>query len=144
MFHGPLFQGLEKVDSLGLDGIAGELRSTPLSECLKESAQDKWIIDPLLVDSAMQLAGVWARHYMDITVLPTGFKSLHILASPQGEKFKAIVWIPEESKNGQLLCDMGLYDEEGKLVLLMQGLGGVGSKSFNRLAQQPKSFRVKP
>ncbi|MBX9686087.1 MAG: SDR family oxidoreductase [Candidatus Obscuribacterales bacterium] len=142
LFHGPLFQGIDSVDSMGSNGISGQLSAVPISECLKES-HEPWLIDPLLLDSAMQLAGVWARHFMGITVLPTGFQNLHLLQSPRGKNFKAAIFIPEESKNGQLLCDLAIYNDEGNLLILMEGLGGVGSKSLNRLATQPKELRSK-
>lgn len=135
MFHGPLFQGITNIHALGKNGISGKLKSTPINLALKEAGKDSWLIDPLLMDSAMQLAGIWARHYMDITVLPVGFKTLHLFSSPIGKMFNATVKVPNESKNGELLCDLAVYDEVGRLVMLIEGLGGTGSKSLNRLAK---------
>lgn len=143
LFHGPLFQGIESINAMGRDGIQGDLHAVPIEECLKESGKERWIIDPLLLDSAMQLAGVWARNYMGITALPTGYSALHFLSRPEGSHFKAVVQIPQESQNGQLLCDLLIYDESGKLHMLMEDLGGVGSKALNRLASQPKELRSK-
>ena len=138
LFHGPIFQGIDGIEQMGINGISGRLHSVPIGKSLKESGKETWLVDPLLIDSAMQLAGVWARHYMDITVLPVGFKALHVYANPTGQKFKAIVRVPEESKNGELLCDMAVYSDEGQLILLMEGLGGTGSKSLNKLASRSK------
>lgn len=135
MFHGPLFQGISNIHALGKNGISGKLKSTPINQALKESGKESWLIDPLLMDSAMQLAGIWARHYMDITVLPVGFKTLHLFSSPVGKNFNATVKVPNESKNGELLCDLAVYDEVGRLIMLIEGLGGTGSKSLNRLAK---------
>jgi NAD(P)-dependent dehydrogenase (short-subunit alcohol dehydrogenase family) len=143
LFHGPLFQGISSINEMGRNGIEGELRSTPIEECLKEVPAEPWIVDPLLLDSGMQLAGVWARNYMGLTALPTGFGALYIMAPIRGDKFRAIVQIPEESKNGQLRCDLAIYDEEGKLLIVMEDLGGVGSKALNRLGATPKALRSK-
>jgi hypothetical protein len=140
LFHGPLMQGISKIESMGRTGIQGQLDLIPISECLKDSTEP-WLIDPILLDSAMQFAGIWARHYMGLTALPTGFKKLHISERLDGKKFKAIVNIPEETKNGQLHCDLAVYNEEGRLIILMEGLGGVGSKALNRLGAVPKALR---
>ncbi len=76
MFHGPLFQGITGISALGEEGIVGELKASKPQACLSRSTgSNEWTIDPILLDSAMQLAGVWARQFLDITVLPTGFKS---------------------------------------------------------------------
>ena len=143
LFHGPLFQGISTIDAMGRNGIEGELRSTPIEDCLKEVPAEPWIVDPLLLDSGMQLAGVWARNYMGLTALPTGYGALYIMAPIRGEKFRAIVQIPEESKNGQLRCDLAIYDEAGNLLIVMEDLGGVGSKALNRLGATPKPLRSK-
>ena len=143
LFHGPIFQGITNIYTMGADGVAGELRTTALEKCLTEVNGDRWVIDPVLLDSAMQLAGVWARHHLGITVLPTGFKTLHRVGAPTGQEFKAIVWLPEESQNGELHCDLAVYGADGNLILFVETLGGIGSKAFNRLATYQKPLRSK-
>ena len=143
LFHGPMFQGLEKIDAIGSNGITGLISTVPVTECLNYQGSESWIVDPILLDSAMQLAGIWARHYMDITVLPIGFGKLRFYAAPEGKYFKVFVSVPSESKSGELLCDMAVYDQNDKLVLLMEDLQGAGSKSLNRLGSQAKALRAR-
>ncbi|MBY0356817.1 MAG: SDR family NAD(P)-dependent oxidoreductase [Candidatus Obscuribacterales bacterium] len=142
LFHGPLFQGIDKIESLGVNGIWGELDIPGVAECLKEWNGQEWIVDPILLDSAMQFGGVWARQYMDITALPTGFKSIRRVRPARGNHFKAVVSIPHETKGSELICDLAVYDASGKLVLYMEQLSGVGSKSLNRLSSQPKVVKA--
>jgi hypothetical protein len=143
LFHGPLFQGLDNIDAIGINGIAGQISTVPVSDCLKYEGAGTWIVDPIMLDSAMQLAGIWARHYMDITVLPIGFGKLRFFSSPEGKSFKVFVSVPSESKNGELLCDMAVYDQNDRLILIMEDLQGAGSKSLNRLGSQTKALRAK-
>ncbi len=143
LFHGPLFQGLENIDAIGINGILGQISTVPVSECLRYDGAATWIVDPIMLDSAMQLAGIWARHYMDITVLPVGFGKLRFYATPEGKNFKVFVSVPSESKSGELLCDMAVYDEKDRLVFIMEDLQGAGSKSLNRLGSQAKALRAK-
>lgn len=142
LFHGPIFQGVSTVDAMGSNGITGTLRIKGAAECLKNAGGNEWVVGPVLLDSAMQLAGVWARHYLDITVLPAGLKSLYRLGPVIGREFRAIVSIPREIEHGEMRCDLAIYDEHGAMVILVEGLGGIASKSFNRLASQPKALRT--
>lgn len=139
MFHGPLMQGICQVTELGEDGISGVLRSSDIKSCVASANGDNWIIDPILLDSAMQLAGIWARHYHDIMVLPTGFTRLRLYKngadSGSFANLTGKIHVPVEYDKGQLLCDLAIYSD-GKPVMTVEGLGGVGSKSFNKLAAQ--------
>lgn len=141
LFHGPIFQGIVSLDSMGVDGISGQVNLSQAAACLQDAAGQPWAIDPIMWDSAMQLAGVWARKYLDMTVLPTGFSSFTLLERPTAGPLKVLVDVPVESKHGQLLCNVAVYDQAGKLVMLAEGLGGIGSRSFNRLAAPAKELR---
>jgi hypothetical protein len=137
LFHGPIFQGIKDIHTLGSSGILGTVQAAEESTCFAETNGDKWVIDPVLFDSSMQLAGVWARHNLDITVLPTGFRTLHILGTIQsGEELYGRIFINPGATARELTCELAIYRKNGEMVMLVEGLGGVGSKSLNRLASQ--------
>ncbi|MBS1953618.1 MAG: SDR family NAD(P)-dependent oxidoreductase [Cyanobacteria bacterium SZAS-4] len=137
LFHGPIFQGIRDIHALGSSGILGTVQAAEETTCFSETNGDKWIIDPVLFDSSMQLAGVWARHNLDITVLPTGFRTLHILGKIQsGEELFGRIFINPGATARELTCELAIYRKNGEMVMLVEGLGGVGSKSLNRLASQ--------
>jgi hypothetical protein len=136
LFHGPLFQHIHSIDAIGTDGIAGRLTASEPENCLANAGAQTWAIDPILLDSAMQLAGVWARQFLEITALPTGFRKLHLFPERAAKKFYARCFMDPSTTATDLTCNVALYTEEGKLALLIEGLGGVGSKSLNRLANQ--------
>ncbi len=146
MFHGKLFQGIETVDTMGRDLVVGRLGTSPISDCLKIEGVLPWTLDPILLDSAMQMGGIWSRQYFGITALPTGFRALWNLAPREGETFNVIVRIPAGLGGNELICDLAVYDHTGTMVLLMEGLTGVGNKDLNRLAsqQQGKPLRSIP
>ena len=83
----------------------------------------------------MQLAGVWARHHRDVTVLPAGFKSMMFFRPLGSVKATARIFLSEQSAT-ELLCDLAIYNQQGDLALLIEGLGGIASKAFNRFAAQ--------
>lgn len=139
MFHGPLFQGITSVTALGEEGIVGELSASKPQACLSRSTgNNEWTIDPILLDSAMQLAGIWARQFLDITVLPTGFKNLHLGDRDLmlQDNYFARVFITPGTTARELTCDVAVYTKAGALAFVIEGLGGIGSKSLNRLASQ--------
>jgi Polyketide synthase dehydratase len=134
LFHGPLFQHIVSIDAIGTDGIAGRLSASEPGKCLAKAGAKEWTIDPVLLDSAMQLAGVWARQFLEITALPTGFRKLHLFPERAAKNFYARCFMDPTTTATDLTCNVAIYNEEGKLALLLEGLGGVGSKSLNRLA----------
>lgn len=145
MFHGPRFQGITSITALGEEGIVGELKASRPQECLSRSTgSNEWTIDPILLDSAMQLAGVWARQFLDITVLPTGFKKLHIGDRDLllQDSYFARVFITPGTTARELTCDVAVYTKSGVLAFVIEGLGGIGSKSLNRLANQSASAAI--
>ncbi len=134
MFHGPLFQGISAVTGIGLNFVVGELSPKPVQEFLAQSNGDNWVIDPALLDSAMQLAGVWGRQFLDVTLLPAGFKSIRILGQLTEPRYQVLVSIPPETAGFELKCDLAVYTYSGQMVMLIEGLKGIGTKSLNRLS----------
>ncbi len=135
LFHGPLFQGIKELDCISPKGVAGKIRGARPSEALLNPQKDAWIVDPVLFDCAMQLGGVWARHYADILCLPTGFKRMTLLRPcPSYDAFAHITPRGNGMENNEIVCDLAIYDTDGKLSIYIEGLAGIGSKSFNRFA----------
>ncbi len=134
LFHGPLFQGIKEIDCISLTGIAGKVRGSNPAQALLHPQKDRWIMDPVLFDCSMQLGGVWGRHYADILCLPTGFKRMTLLRPcPRMDAYAHLV--PRGGfEKSEIVCDLAIYDTDGKLSVYIEGLTGVGSKSFNRFA----------
>jgi len=134
MFHGPIFQGLKSIETLGISGIYGRVVSREPAECVKPG-DGEWIIDPTMFDSSMQLAGIWTRYYADMTCLPTGIKKLHMLGRFTKSNF-AQVFLPADGNKRELRCDLAIYNSDGHLVLLLEELSAIGSTAFNRFEEQ--------
>ncbi|HRI54599.1 MAG TPA: polyketide synthase dehydratase domain-containing protein, partial [Pseudomonadota bacterium] len=142
LFHGPLFQGITAIDGFTELGVSGRLRASRPAACLQGArSDDEWLIDPVLLDSAMQLAGVWSRHFAGITVLPLGCQTLLRLGAPKGTECLGRVRIVPADDPSELRCDVAVCDPDGTPVLLMLGLFGIGSAALNRLTEQPLQHR---
>jgi hypothetical protein len=44
----------------------------------------------------------------------------------------------------ELLCDLAIYDENGKIAVIVEGLGGIASKAFNRFSSQEPQKQLVP
>lgn len=142
LFHGPIFQGIKEVMHLAEDGIAGKVKGARPIDCIRSADSSRWNIDPVLLDSSMQLAGIWARFYRDVTVLPTGFKSMHFFGAMPMNATAQIFLNPTMAT--ELLCDLAIYDENGKIAVIVEGLGGIASKAFNRFSSQEPQKQLVP
>jgi acyl transferase domain-containing protein/NAD(P)H-dependent flavin oxidoreductase YrpB (nitropropane dioxygenase family) len=134
LFHGPIFQGIKEIQAIGLKGVVGSICGRSPDLCLARPGDSKWQLDPILLDSAMQLGGIWARRFLDITALPTGFRRLTKFAEPVDGLLTVRIMMAPDSSVQELACDMAIYDHSGRLVMMVEALGGVGSKSLNRLS----------
>lgn len=139
MFHGPMFQGIKSIEIMGAHGAIGEVKHSLPARCLTTCGAESWVIDPILLDGSMQLAGVWARRYLDTTVLPTGFRTLHRFDVEVAPPLTGRVVIDPNSNDRELVCEVAVYNRHGQLLLAVTGLGGVGSKALNRLTANRQS-----
>jgi NAD(P)-dependent dehydrogenase (short-subunit alcohol dehydrogenase family)/acyl carrier protein len=72
LFHGPLLEAIERVESCDGSGIVGVLRaaSTP-SEWMPAPMRSSWIADPLALDGGFQLMILWCCELCGAASLPT-------------------------------------------------------------------------
>jgi hypothetical protein len=65
LFHGPVFQGIERIEGCSEVGIVATVRGAPQpSEWMRDSLRGAWVTDPLVLDCAFQLMILWSleRH----------------------------------------------------------------------------------
>ncbi|MBY0549411.1 MAG: polyketide synthase dehydratase domain-containing protein [Candidatus Obscuribacterales bacterium] len=136
MFHGPLFQGITSVTGLGANGVSGELKPTAITDFIATESGARWEVDPVVLDSAMQLAGVWGRKFLDVTLLPAGFSALRKVRPLADTQYHAIASMPPNTAGLELQCDLAVYSSNGELVLFIEGLKGIGTKALNRLSSK--------
>lgn len=132
LFHGPLLQGIKSVFNINEAGITGEICGQNPSNCLSDPGPNYWICDPTLFDSAMQMANVWVRNFVDITCLPTGFKAMHFFKKCPEDKAFVQMLTTSNFQSSELSCDLAIYDNDGELTILIESLEAIGSKAFNR------------
>ena len=134
LFHGPLFAGIAEVEALGDNGIIATLSPSTPKRCLAESPKGHWLIDPVMVDSALQLIILWARTYLDMTPLPARLTCYHRYARPVAGQVRCEASVRHVAGTPVIHADFRFIDAAGKLFGWLEGLEGTCSKALNRLA----------
>jgi acyl transferase domain-containing protein/NAD(P)H-dependent flavin oxidoreductase YrpB (nitropropane dioxygenase family) len=134
LFHGPVFQGIENIHGVSERCISASLVPSSPTRLLKESAAKQWLIDPVIVDGAFQLAILWARHHSDVTVLPVRFARFWRLAPFAGSRIRCNFIAQPNNGNQIFEAEISFLDEAGHLLALVEGMEFSGSTSLNRLS----------
>jgi hypothetical protein len=94
-----------------------------------------WLIDPVVVDSALQLTLIWTRLHWDITLLPNRLSHLRRFgAAAPGEAVYLEMRIRQESQNPLCHADYHLFGPDGRPLAVVTDMVGAGSRALNRLA----------
>ena len=136
LFHGPLLQGIVRIDSISPDGMQAVL-ATSKPYMLIEGAPrtSSWLIDPLMFDSALQLLVVWSREHWDMTALQSGFKRIRLFAASEGQEIMCERRIRPETGARNIHADIYFRTAaDGKLIAFLEDMQGACSNTINRLA----------
>ena len=146
LFHGPLMQGIESVEGCGERGIAGWVSTAPsTSDWIDRPLRSKWLIDPLAIDSAFQLVGLWTREMLGANSLPTGLGSLRLFERTFPEQGCRVLVEIEQSSPARATASIELLDEARRLIARLENFECVIDASLNqafRRNQLPSQFSV--
>ena len=138
LFHGPGLQGIRKIVGMSDHGIVAHLdTSRP-----KQLGVDKtlWETDPVALDSALQLVGLWVREKRGASALPCYVEEYQQFAPFRARVTCHIEMEPTKTAKGTF--KVTFVDDEGRIVANVNG-GQYASRkglndSFNtRSSQRP-------
>jgi 8-amino-7-oxononanoate synthase len=123
-FHGPRLRGIRAIDAVTQDGIRGEVVGAAAATALMpETTRGRFAIDPVLLDSAFQLAGFWAVSERRRAGYPIGFRRLVARRPTGGAALVATVALVEATDD-RFVGDLSLATPSGEVVLTIEGLEG--------------------
>jgi acyl transferase domain-containing protein/NAD(P)H-dependent flavin oxidoreductase YrpB (nitropropane dioxygenase family)/NAD(P)-dependent dehydrogenase (short-subunit alcohol dehydrogenase family) len=135
LFHGPLFQGIVAIDGMDERGASALLRPSQPGQCVAGADAGEWLLDPVLLDSALQIQVVWARMQWDVTLLPAEIGCYErITPAGAGELVRHELRIRPASTPPMCHADHWFFGADGRLLALLQDVVGVGTQTLNRLA----------
>jgi len=135
LFHGPLFQGIAAIERMDERGASSLLLPSQAGRCVHGADGLRWLLDPVLLDSALQVQVLWARLQWDVTLLPAEIGAYSWLGElPADGPVRHELRIHAHSKPPLCNTDHWFYAPDGRPVAVMQGVVGVGAQKLNRLA----------
>lgn len=117
LFHGPGFQGIELITGMSDHGIVGTLSaSRPKRLGMGATA---WTTDPVALDSALQLVGLWVREHKGASALPTYVERYTQVAPFRGNVDVHIAFEPTRTSRGRFQATF--VDEAGRIMAQLDG-----------------------
>ncbi len=135
LFHGPLFQGITAIDGMDERGASAMLRPSQAAQCVAGAEGMQWLLDPVMLDSALQIQVLWARLQWEVTLLPAEIGRYIRIATPgEGEPVRHELRIRATSTPPMCHADHWFFGSDGRVLALLQDVVGVGTQALNRLA----------
>jgi hypothetical protein len=144
LFHGPVFQVIEKIDGLSEEGVLSNVRSTSPAEWLPSvaSATDRWVFEPALIDAAAQVAILWANMFRDESCLPAKYGRV-VRYRDQLPRQLIMDFERVESKDpSYIAANVYFCDKDGSVVLAVEELECIASAALKRLGGTAKAGRT--
>ncbi len=142
LFHGPRFRCIREFERITEQGIIATVVPSQLSAFLAGTPSGRWLLDPVVLDSAPQLAIVWARSFFDITPLPSSFGAVHFyrpFETPSA--IRCHFQVLEGSGNPTVRANVLFADLEGRPLAKIETLECTGTNGLNRLGDKLKGLR---
>jgi NAD(P)-dependent dehydrogenase (short-subunit alcohol dehydrogenase family) len=136
LFHGPRLQGITRIDGLTDRAIAAALDASVPPPCFDGPSEGRWLIDPVMFDSALQLFLLWVRAQLDKTTLPSRFARYRRFGSLSDAKLACHIQVLERSRDPLYYLDIAFVGPDGRLRGLLEGMEGTCSRALNRLVAQ--------
>lgn len=117
LFHGPGFQGIEVITGMSDHGIVGQLAASRPKRLGMQGSS--WTTDPVTLDSALQLVGLWVREHKGASALPNYVERYVQTAPFRGRVSAHIEMEPTKSKTGRY--NATFVDQAGRVVARIDG-----------------------
>jgi NAD(P)-dependent dehydrogenase (short-subunit alcohol dehydrogenase family) len=122
LFHGVALRGIKEIISYSSKGMLARISSAPSPvKWMKEPLRSKWIGDPLVLDSAFQMAIIWCFEEMGVVSLPTYSASYRQYRNKfPSEGVTALFEVKEVTKR-KLKGDFTFLDKNNVVVAQLTG-----------------------
>jgi hypothetical protein len=145
LFHGPRFAHIEQIDGFTDRGLLARIGPSNPASCLAGGTGD-WLIDPIVLDSGLQLVILWARSAHDVTPLParfTRYRRYGPLRSRDGAPLRCELVASADAEARLVRADLTFFESDGTVVGVLEGLECTASRELNRLAGDSRGMALR-
>ena len=133
LFHGEHLQGIRGILGFSSNGMRAELSPAPdPGRWMAEPPFDRWVLDPLVLDSAFQLSIVWSMEQLGQPCLPSYAASYRRYRDRFPETGVVAVMAVTESARSRMKGDFYFLDADGVLIARLSGYEAVMDPSLIR------------
>ena len=107
-FHGPLLQGIVDIYQIGENLVGGSVKTSRPDQWVVDDPRSQWSLDPLVIDSAFQMALYWAHVSFGKSALPHEIERVVWLRRPTPGLVQ-VEWHVEPSNESEILGTAFFY-----------------------------------
>ncbi len=122
-FHGPRLQGIAAIEQLTPSGIVGWVKTSKPSDWIRDSTRERWTVDPLTIDAALQLAGYWAWVNLKRAGFPVAIEE-YIQREPFGEGLVRVSLTLEQAQGDLVRGALVFQGKDGRVIAIARGVAG--------------------
>jgi hypothetical protein len=139
LFHGSHLQGIRRILAFSSAGMKAELSSAPSPDrWMEQPPYDRWVLDPLVLDSAFQMSTLWCYERFGQPSLPSYGASYRQYRAFPESGVTAVLQIRETSEK-QVKGDFSFLDADSRLIARLTGYEAVMDPSLITAFKPEKS-----
>ena len=131
LFHGRQLQGIRRIVSSTQEAMVAELAAAPPpAQWIREPMRNHWLIDPLVLDSAFQMASLWCYDHLGMVSLPSFSRSYQQYRRRFPQEGVTAVFELRASSDSRIRADFTFLDAAGTVVARIKGYEAVMSDTL--------------
>jgi NAD(P)-dependent dehydrogenase (short-subunit alcohol dehydrogenase family)/acyl carrier protein len=131
LFHGFELRGIRKIISCSTRGMVAQLSAAPgPRQWMSSPLRDRWIADPLVLDSAFQMAIVWCYEEKQTVSLPSSVTSYRQYRHQFPTEGVTAVLEASEITDHKMRGDFTFSDSNGEIVARLTGYQAIVDASL--------------
>ncbi len=131
LFHGRQLQGIRRIVSSTQQAMVAELAAAPPpAQWIREPMRNHWLIDPLVLDSAFQMASLWCYDHLGMVSLPSFSRSYQQYRRRFPQEGVTAVFELRASSDSRIRADFTFLDAAGTVVARIKGYEAVMSDTL--------------
>jgi hypothetical protein len=133
LFHGSHLQGLRWVQCCTADGMVAEVTGAPAPvQWIVAPLRNTWLCDPLVLDSAFQMASLWCYEQHGCVSLPSHAASYRQFRTAFPAEGVKVVLEVREATEKKMRGDFTFLDAESQVIASLLGYEAVMDPLLNR------------
>jgi acyl transferase domain-containing protein/phosphopantetheinyl transferase/acyl carrier protein len=125
LFHGPRFRSVREIRQAGETGMEAVLETPPARQFFRDQAASRFLTNPILLDGAGQVVGLWAIAFLETTfvIFPAKIEEVIFYGPPEGLTTPVLCRAsPRLEGNSRIVSDIQLVAPDGNLVAHLRGM----------------------